>query len=128
MSKFIAYLKRPEWSPYVAGAGLGFVTIIALVLSNALLAALARAHQQAREVHVQRLVAVRMLEVDQVAGAALASGKHHTARADGLHRRADRRTVINAQVRAVHFEDGMVAAAAAVRSDRRGKLQRRAQK
>ena len=39
MNKFIAYLKSPEWSPYVAGAGLGVVTIIALLLSNALLPA-----------------------------------------------------------------------------------------
>jgi hypothetical protein len=39
MNKFIAYLRQPEWSPYVAGAGLGFVTIIALVLSSALLPA-----------------------------------------------------------------------------------------
>ena len=39
MSKFIAYLKSPEWSPYVAGSGLGVVTIIALLLSNALLPA-----------------------------------------------------------------------------------------
>src|SRR5512135_2246950 len=37
MNKFIAYLKSPEWSPYVAGAGLGVVTIIALLLSTALL-------------------------------------------------------------------------------------------
>lgn len=36
MSKFIAYLRQPEWSPYTSGAGLGFVTIIALVLSSAL--------------------------------------------------------------------------------------------
>ncbi len=39
MNKLIAYLKKPEWSPYVAGAGLGVVTIIALLLSNALLPA-----------------------------------------------------------------------------------------
>ena len=39
MNKLIAYLKQPEWSPYVAGAGLGVVMIIALVLSNALLPA-----------------------------------------------------------------------------------------
>ena len=36
MKSFIAYLRKPEWSPYVAGAGLGFVTIIALLLSAAL--------------------------------------------------------------------------------------------
>jgi len=39
MNKLVAYLRQPEWSPYVAGAGLGFVTIIALLLSNALLPA-----------------------------------------------------------------------------------------
>lgn len=39
MSKLVAYLRQPEWSPYVAGAGLGVVTIIALLLSNALLPA-----------------------------------------------------------------------------------------
>jgi len=39
MKNFIAYLRQPEWSPYISGAGLGFVTIIALVLSNALLPA-----------------------------------------------------------------------------------------
>ena len=39
MNKFVAYLRQPEWSPYVAGAGLGVVTIIALLLSNALLPA-----------------------------------------------------------------------------------------
>ncbi len=39
MNKFVAYMKSPEWSPYVAGAGLGVVTIIALLLSNALLPA-----------------------------------------------------------------------------------------
>jgi hypothetical protein len=39
MKKFVAYLRQPEWSPYVAGAGLGVVMIIALLLSNALLPA-----------------------------------------------------------------------------------------
>ena len=39
MNKFLAYLRQPEWSPYVAGAGLGGVTIIALLLSSALLPA-----------------------------------------------------------------------------------------
>jgi len=34
MKKFMAYLRQPEWSPYVAGAGLGLVTILALALSN----------------------------------------------------------------------------------------------
>src|SRR3990172_3572295 len=36
MNSVIAQLRKPEWSPYVAGAGLGLVTIIALVLSSAL--------------------------------------------------------------------------------------------
>lgn len=36
MKSFVVYLRKPEWSPYVAGAGLGFVTIIALLLSSAL--------------------------------------------------------------------------------------------
>ena len=36
MKSFVAYLRKPEWSPYVAGSGLGFVTIIALLLSSAL--------------------------------------------------------------------------------------------
>jgi hypothetical protein len=35
----ITQLRKPEWSPYVAGAGLGIVTIIALVLSSRLLPA-----------------------------------------------------------------------------------------
>jgi hypothetical protein len=39
MKKFIAYLRQPEWSPYVAGTGLGMVMVIALLLSNALLPA-----------------------------------------------------------------------------------------
>jgi hypothetical protein len=39
MNKVITYLRKPEWSPYVAGSGLGVVTIIALLLSNALLPA-----------------------------------------------------------------------------------------
>lgn len=39
MSKLVAYLRKPEWSPYVAGAGLGLVTILALMLSTALLPA-----------------------------------------------------------------------------------------
>jgi len=39
MKNLVAYLRQPEWSPYISGAGLGFVTIIALALSNALLPA-----------------------------------------------------------------------------------------
>ena len=36
MKTLITQLRKPEWSPYVAGAGLGVVTILALLLSNAL--------------------------------------------------------------------------------------------
>ena len=39
MNWLITQLRKPEWSPYVAGAGLGVVTIIALLLSSALLPA-----------------------------------------------------------------------------------------
>ncbi|HET7089654.1 MAG TPA: YeeE/YedE thiosulfate transporter family protein [Anaerolineae bacterium] len=39
MNWLITQLRKPEWSPYVAGAGLGLVTILALVLSSALLPA-----------------------------------------------------------------------------------------
>jgi hypothetical protein len=39
MNWLITQLRKPEWSPYVAGAGLGVVTIISLLLSNALLTA-----------------------------------------------------------------------------------------
>ena len=39
MKSVFAYLRQPEWSPYVAGAGLGLVLLIALVLSSALLPA-----------------------------------------------------------------------------------------
>jgi hypothetical protein len=39
MNWLITQLRKPEWSPYVAGAGLGVVAIIALLLSSALLPA-----------------------------------------------------------------------------------------
>jgi hypothetical protein len=39
MNWLMTQLRKPEWSPYVAGAGLGLVTIISLVLSSALLPA-----------------------------------------------------------------------------------------
>lgn len=39
MNKFVAYLRKPEWSPYVAGSGLGLVTIISLFISSKLLPA-----------------------------------------------------------------------------------------
>jgi hypothetical protein len=39
MTWLMTQLRKPEWSPYVAGAGLGIVTILALLLSNALLPA-----------------------------------------------------------------------------------------
>ena len=39
MNKLVAYLRKPEWSPYVAGSGLGLVTIISLFISSKLLPA-----------------------------------------------------------------------------------------
>lgn len=39
MTWLITQLRKPEWSPYVAGAGLGLVTVLALVLSSRLLPA-----------------------------------------------------------------------------------------
>jgi hypothetical protein len=39
MSKLIAFLRKPEWSPYVAGGLLGFVGVLAVALSNSLLGA-----------------------------------------------------------------------------------------
>ena len=39
MNKFVAYLRKPEWWPYVAGSGLGLVTIISLFISSKLLPA-----------------------------------------------------------------------------------------
>ena len=39
MNWLMTQLRKPEWSPYVAGAGLGLVTILALILSSALLPA-----------------------------------------------------------------------------------------
>jgi uncharacterized protein len=39
MTKFIAYLRQPEWSPYVAGGLLGLVGVLAVALSNSLLGA-----------------------------------------------------------------------------------------
>ncbi len=39
MSKLIAYLRKPEWSPYVAGGLLGLVGVLAVALSNSLLGA-----------------------------------------------------------------------------------------
>jgi hypothetical protein len=39
MKWLMTQLRKPEWSPYVAGAGLGVVTLIALLLSSALLPA-----------------------------------------------------------------------------------------
>lgn len=39
MNWLVTQLRKPEWSPYVAGAGLGVVTLISLVLSSALLPA-----------------------------------------------------------------------------------------
>jgi uncharacterized protein len=39
MTKIIAYLRKPEWSPYVAGGLLGLVGVLAVALSNSLLGA-----------------------------------------------------------------------------------------
>ena len=39
MNWLMTQLRKPEWSPYAAGAGLGLVTILSLVLSSALLPA-----------------------------------------------------------------------------------------
>jgi len=39
MNNFVAYLRKPEWSPYVSGGALGLVTIISVVLSSKLLPA-----------------------------------------------------------------------------------------
>jgi len=39
MTKIVAYLRKPEWSPYVAGGLLGLVGVLAVVLSNNLLGA-----------------------------------------------------------------------------------------
>jgi uncharacterized protein len=39
MTKFIASLRQPEWSPYVAGGLLGLVGVLAVALSNSLLGA-----------------------------------------------------------------------------------------
>jgi len=39
MKKLVAYLRRPEWSPYVAGALLGVVGVVAVALADKLLGA-----------------------------------------------------------------------------------------
>jgi uncharacterized membrane protein YedE/YeeE len=39
MSQIIQYIRREEWSPYVAGALLGVVGVLAVALSNSLLGA-----------------------------------------------------------------------------------------
>jgi hypothetical protein len=39
MKKIVAYLGKPEWSPYVAGGLLGLVGVLAVALSNSLLGA-----------------------------------------------------------------------------------------
>jgi hypothetical protein len=39
MTKIVAYLRKPEWSPYVAGGLLGLVGVLAVALSNNLLGA-----------------------------------------------------------------------------------------
>ncbi len=39
MRKIVAFLRKPEWSPYVAGGLLGLVGVLAVALSNSLLGA-----------------------------------------------------------------------------------------
>jgi hypothetical protein len=39
VTKIVAYLRKPEWSPYVAGGLLGLVGVLAVALSNSLLGA-----------------------------------------------------------------------------------------
>jgi len=39
MTKIVTYLRKPEWSPYVAGGLLGLVGVLAVALSNNLLGA-----------------------------------------------------------------------------------------
>jgi hypothetical protein len=39
MNKVVAFLRKPEWSPYVAGGLLGLVGVLAVALSNSLLGA-----------------------------------------------------------------------------------------
>jgi hypothetical protein len=39
MKKFVAYLRQPEWSPYVAGVLLGVVGVLAVALADKLLGA-----------------------------------------------------------------------------------------
>src|SRR5271155_1579234 len=94
----------------------------------ALFDALAGMHQHARKVHVISGVTVVVLDLDQVAGAAFSAGENHAAIADRLHGSAGGRGVINAQVRAVFFQNGMIAVLAEMRSNHRGKFQRRMQK
>ena len=72
----------------------------------ALLDVFAGVHQNAREMHVIRGVAVGVLNLDQIAGAAFRASENHAAVADGLHRSAGGRGVINSQVRAVLFRMG----------------------
>ena len=39
MTKFMDWLKAPEWSPYASGAGLGLLSILALLFTNRLFGA-----------------------------------------------------------------------------------------
>ena len=66
--------------------------------------ALAIVDEDARQVHVKRVVAVDMLNLDQVAVFALASRKNHAAVADRLHGRARGRAVIGPNARGIPSE------------------------
>ena len=93
----------------------------------ALLDALARAHQNAREMHVVGFVAVGVLNFDYVPCPAFRSRENNFAVADGLHRRAGGRAVIDSEMRPVFFQNWVKAAVAEMRSNRRGEFQWRVQ-
>ena len=90
----------------------------------ALFDVLAGANEDAGEMHVVGGVAVGVLDGDQISGAAFSSCEGDAAFADGLHGGADGGGVINAEVRAIFFEDWMVAACAVMRGDGGGEFQR----
>jgi hypothetical protein len=89
----------------------------------ALFDTLAGVHQHARQVHVIRGVTVVVLNLDQISGATFPAGENHAAIADGLHGSAGGRGVINAEMRAVLFQNRMIAMLAEMRSNYGGKLQ-----
>src|SRR5690348_13126550 len=89
---------------------------------------LAHAYKNARQMHVIRFISVDVLNFHQLPVFALPARVNHAAVADGLHRRARRRRVICAEVRAVQPQNWMKARIAEMRSDPRAKTQRRVQK